>query len=129
MSLVDRVFGIHQHALPLRNARISTLASNIANADTPGYRAKDIDFRKAIEAHMGQGAMTATNNQHFQHTSVGKGPYPEFFEKALNPSPDGNTVEIGVQQAKFGRAAGRYEATLNFIEGRISGVRKALKGE
>lgn len=129
MPLLDRALGIHQHALPLRNARISTLASNIANADTPGFKAKDIDFAKAIKAHMGQGAMTVTNKQHFRHPSVANGSFPTFFEKALNPSPDGNTVEIGVQQAKFGRAAGRYEATLNFIEGRISGVRKALKGE
>ena len=64
--------------------------------------------------------MTVTNKKHFRHASVANGSFPTFFEKALNPSPDGNTVEIGVQQAKFGRAAGRYEATLNFIEGRIS---------
>tara|TARA_B100001250_G_C19077692_1_gene477121 strand:- start:36 stop:425 length:390 start_codon:yes stop_codon:yes gene_type:complete len=129
MPLLDRAFGIHQHALPLRNARISTLAANIANADTPGYKAKDVDFAKAIKAHKGEGAMTVTDKRHYRHPSVSSGSFPTFLEKALNPSPDGNTVEIGVQQAKFGRAAGRYEATLNFIEGRVSGIRKALKGE
>ena len=57
MPLLDRALGIHQHALPLRNARISTLAANIANADTPGYKAKDVDFGKAIKSQMGQGAI------------------------------------------------------------------------
>ena len=88
MPLLDRALGIHQHALPLRNARISTLASNIANADTPGYKAKDVDFKKAIKAHMGQGAMTVTNNKHFRHPSVNNGSFPTYFEKALNPSPE-----------------------------------------
>ena len=83
MPLLDRALGIHQQALPLRNARISTLAANIANADTPGYRAKDIDFAKAIKAHMGQGAMAVTNKKHFRHPSVSTGSFPIFFERHL----------------------------------------------
>ena len=53
----------------------------------------------------------------------------EFLTTPLNPSADGNTVEIGVQQAKFGQAAADYQATLRFLESRVSGIRKALRGE
>jgi flagellar basal-body rod protein FlgB len=109
----DSIFGIHATALQLRAQRMSMLASNIANAATPGYKARDLDFAKALDlAGQGQSPETAIS-----------------FRIPVQPSLDGNTVELPTEQTAFAENALAYRSSLAFLQGRISTLSRALKGE
>lgn len=115
--MADDVFGIHGTALNLRSQRMAMLASNIANAATPNYKARDIDFRTALRSaeegqQIGQSAKTAVQ-----------------YRVPLQPSLDGNTVELSTEQTQFAENAVAYRTTLAFLNGRISTLSRALKGE
>lgn len=113
----DPLFGVHGAALALRSQRLSLLASNIANAATPGYKARDLDFGKALDlATRGQSLARAADD------SV-------EYRVPINPSVDGNTVELSTEQTLFAENAVQYRTTLAFLEGRITTVKRALKGE
>lgn len=113
----DSLLGIHGMALELRSQRLGLLASNLANAGTPGYKAKDIDFAAALKARTGGAsedtAMTAATR----------------YRVPVMPSLDGNTVEMATEQTAFAQNAVSYSATLSFIRGRIETVTRAIKGE
>ncbi len=111
------LFGIHGAALELRSQRMGLLTSNIANAATPGYKARDIDFAAALKARMGgtgadQAASAAT-----------------LYRTPTMPSLDGNTVEMATEQLAFAENATGYAATLGFIKGRVETITRALKGD
>jgi flagellar basal-body rod protein FlgB len=128
MKLFDSAFGIHERALDLRGQRMEVIAQNIANVDTPFYKAKDVDFKQVLDETQTERSMRATHSAHIQSAdSVQQG--NTVFTIPFNPSIDGNTVEMSVEQAKYGKAAAQYQATLRFIEGDISGIRKALRGD
>ncbi len=113
----DPLFGISGDALRLRSQRMALLASNIANAATPNYKARDIDFDKAMSAaQAGQSADTAADQ------AVG-------YRVPLETSLDGNTVELSTEQTLFAENALHYRTTLSFLQGRVSTVMTALKGE
>ena len=127
MNLLSNAFGIHERALSVRSQRMEVLARNIANADTPNYKAQDVDF-KAMLQDVKTEYLNATNEKHY----AGIQDMPDDgmrYRIPYNSSFDGNTVEISLEQAQFGKAAGDYQATLQFLENRIGGIRKALKGE
>jgi len=127
MKILDRAFGIHEKALDLRAKRMEVLSQNIANADTPGFKARDIDFKNVFNNVQQAGAMRTTHSAHIsQASSAGVG---MVYTVPFSTAVDGNTVNISVEHAKYGRAAAEYKATLQFVEGTISGVRKALRGE
>ncbi len=129
MDFLNKVFGVHEPALQVRARRLEVLAQNIANADTPNYKARDIDFRAALrEAGSTQTAMRTTQSAHF---AAGQELPPDDlrFRVPFNTAFDGNTVEISVEQAQYGKAAADYQATLSFLENRVSGLRKALRGD
>jgi flagellar basal-body rod protein FlgB len=109
----DQLFGIHATALKLRGQRMAMLASNIANAATPNYKARDIDFSKALSlAERGQSADSAIS-----------------YRIPLQPSLDGNTVEMPTEQTAFAENALAYRSSLAFLNGRIGTLSRALKGE
>ncbi len=113
----DQLFGMHGNALALRSQRLALLASNIANAATPGYKARDMDFGKALSA--------ATEG-----ASVNKAADEALgYRVPLEASIDGNTVELSTEQTIFAENAVQYRTTLSFLEGRIGTVMQALKGE
>jgi flagellar basal-body rod protein FlgB len=113
----DQLFGVHGAALALRSQRLSMLASNIANAATPGYKARDIDFNAALEqASKGQSVASAAENA-------------VAYRVPVTPSLDGNTVELSTEQTLFAENAVQYRTTLSFLEGRIGTLKRALKGE
>jgi flagellar basal-body rod protein FlgB len=117
MAQGDGLFGIDGTALRLRSQRLNLLASNIANAATPGYQARDIDFDRAMSlASQGYSAERAGNE------SIA-------YRVPTTASIDGNTVEISTEQTLFAENAVQYRATLSFLEGRISTIRRAWKGE
>ena len=127
MNLLSDAFGIHEKALSVRSQRMEVLARNIANADTPNYKAQDVDF-KAMLQDVKTEYLNATNEKHY----AGIQDMPDDgmrYRIPYNSSFDGNTVEISLEHAQFGKAAGDYQATLQFLENRIGGIRKALKGE
>jgi flagellar basal-body rod protein FlgB len=113
----DSLFGIHGMALELRAQRLGVLTSNIANAATPGYKARDIDFAGALKS-MSQGAdLNKAVNTATQ------------YRVPVMPALDGNTVEMATEQTAFAENAIGYEATLNMIQDRVNTVTRALKGE
>ena len=126
MNLFDDPLGIHEKALAVRNQRMQVLAANIANADTPNYKAQDLDFKKILSSN--PSPMAATNVRHFDRSDAAGGS-GIVFRVPYNAAVDGNTVELQVEQAAYGEAAADFQSTLTFLESRISGIRKSLRGE
>ena len=127
---LDSVFGIHAQALQLRAQRGELLASNLANADTPDYKAQDLDFRSALNAAQGQQSVTLRTT-HAGHVGgiSGTDSARHMYRVPQQSSLDGNTVNTQVEQTKFSENAVRYKASLQFINGKISGLMTAIKGE
>ena len=127
MNMIDNALGVHAQALGLRSKRMEVLARNIANADTPHYKAKDIDFRSVLKQTR-EDALNTTHNVHIP-LPMEESPGGEKYRVPFNASFDGNTVELNVEQAKFGQIAADYQTTLNILENRVSGIRRALRGD
>lgn len=113
----EGLFGIHGTALELRSQRMALITSNIANAATPGYKARDLDFGAALKARSeGLGTDRAADKA-------------TRYRVPAMPSLDGNTVEMATEQTAFAENAVAYQATLGFLRGRIETLTRALKGE
>ena len=120
--------GFHASALQLRSRRNEMLASNIANAATPNFKARDIDFDTELKRINKIGNVETTNSSHFSSIQkrIGK---DSVYRLPIHPSLDGNTVEMAVEQMKFSENVMRYQTTLSFLNNKISGLRSAIKGE
>ncbi len=125
---IDRVFGVHAEALQLRARRGELIASNLANADTPNYKARDLDFRHALDNAQSATAMKSTHASHINHTNAG-GATSTLYRVPGQSSLDGNTVDTQLETTKFSENAVRYQTTLRFLSGKISGLMTAIKGE
>ena len=128
MNITNNPFGIHETALRARSERLELLAKNIANADTPQFKAKDIDFKQALLKSEKQ-TMRATHTNHFQMSQTAGGNDALTYRVPFNASADGNTVEMPVEQANYGRAAADYRATLSFIQDKSNSIKRALRGD
>lgn len=126
----DDVFGIHARALVLRAERAQILADNLANADTPGYKARDFNFKQALtQAAGGDLKLAATDpGQITSGGSSGLG-VDLMYRNPLQPSVDGNTVDTQAEQAAFTKNAMQYEVSLQFLNGRIKSLMTAIKGQ
>ena len=126
----DPILGIHATALSMWTRRNEVLASNIANADTPNYKARDIDFATTLgQASKNSLDISTTNDRH--QTSIGSGfggSADLLYRVPMQPSLDGNTVETDVEQVKFGENAMRYQASLQFLNGRVKTLKAAIAG-
>ncbi len=121
--------GLHPQALALRYERTQVLASNLANADTPHYKARDFDVERLLrEAEAPAIPLRVT---HPSHITPAADPLGErlLYRLPQQASLDGNTVEEHIEQAKFADNALRYQASLRFINGKLSGLMLALRGE
>jgi flagellar basal-body rod protein FlgB len=127
---IDSVFGLHEQALQLRAQRSEVLARNLANADTPGYKARDFDFARALRQAAQGGGELALRASHPRHIVTGGGAGgPEMqYRVPMQPALDGNTVETDVEKAAFAENAMRYEASLMILNRKISGMSKLLQG-
>ncbi len=129
----EKAFSIHDDAMIMRARRSSILASNIANADTPNYKARDINF-KAVLSSMQQSQpgdtlkLAGTHRNHMSMASSKMNPTIQY-RNPLHASLDGNTVDSHVEQAKFTENALQYQTSFTFLNGRIQGIVSALKGE
>lgn len=125
----DRALGIHPQALALREARAEVLANNLANADTPGFKARDLDFKQML----GQAAenvlpMSVTNGQHLPSSSL-SGEQHLMYRMPTQPSLDGNTVDTQQEIADFTKNVLDFQSSFQFLNSKFKGLSKALKGE
>lgn len=132
MPNLDNALGLHEAALKVRAQRLEVLSSNIANADTPNYKARDLDFKAVLSGYQSNAtsaaALKTTHANHLQQPGgVMAGALQ--YRNPMQPSIDGNTVDPQVEKSKFMENALQYQATLNFIDGRISSLRKAIRGD
>lgn len=118
-----------EQALRFRAQRNEVLSSNIANADTPNYKARDFDFaaalRNASESNL---SMNKTSELHQEAWGTMRGGTELMYRVPMQPSLDGNTVETDVEQAAFAENALQYRATLAFLDGKIRSLKFAIKG-
>ena len=133
VSKLDQAFNFQQQVMNLRTERQQLIASNIANADTPNYKARDIDFGKSLQAALaGRGAvngglsMARTASTHL--SGLASRPSNDLmYRNEFQASVDGNTVEMDVERANFSDNAIRYEASVTFVNGRFQGLRDAMQ--
>lgn len=132
---LDKYLGVHAQALTLRSQRTELLAANMANADTPGYRARDIDFKSALAQASGNAQQSGvhlqtTNAAHIGPKMVNGAAAPELkYRTPLAPSLDGNTVDAQLEQAAFAENTVRYQATLHFLNSKFRGLMTAITGQ
>ena len=137
---IDRLFKVHQTALGARAYRSQVLASNIANADTPGFQARDIDFKAALAqalggANPGAAAPSALVRTSSRHLGAGgtqgetRASAPLIYRTVTQASVDNNTVDVNVERAQFADNAMRFEASLTFINSKIKGLLTAMQAQ
>jgi len=125
----DKAFGVHDNALLLFERRTQILSENIANVDTPGYKAKDINFDQVLQNQQEQSVkLTAT---HEGHIDLSQDAFSENieFRQVDQSSADGNTVDMQKEKAAFAENTVRYQTTLHILSKRISGLKSAFRGE
>lgn len=132
ISKIDNAFSFQQQALDLRAYRQQILAGNIANADTPNYKARDFDFSTALkEAVAGRSGgplpLSTTAAQHLSG-SAGSSPARLLYRTPAQASADGNTVDMDIERAQFSENAIQYEAGLTFIGLQIKTLMSAIQG-
>ena len=128
MLSIDKAFGTSADSLVLRSRRMHILQSNIANAATPGYKARDIDFQTELRKIQRVGPMATSHESHRPVMGI-PGDGAVLFRENTSPSLDGNTVELHREQVQFAENAVRYQTSLDFLNSKISGIKKAFKGE
>ncbi|HKU15535.1 MAG TPA: flagellar basal body rod protein FlgB [Steroidobacteraceae bacterium] len=133
-SSIDNYLGVHAAALKLRAQRTEVLAANLANADTPGYRARDIDFKGALAAASGQAGggvhLATTKAGHIGAATANGSPAPELkYRVPLAPALDGNTVDGQLEQSAFAENTVRYQATLSFVSSKFRALMTAITGQ
>ena len=122
-------FSHHEQALTLRALRNEILSSNIANADTPHYKARDIDFASALgDAGGSRLSLRKTNELHQSAWTTNRLGAEVKYRLPMQSTLDGNTVETDVEQALFAENTVRYRASLTFLSGQIQGLRYAIRG-
>ncbi|MFW7342468.1 flagellar basal body rod protein FlgB [Pollutimonas sp. H1-120] len=136
--MIDRIgddLGFYQKAIDLRQQRQEVLSANIANADTPNYKARDFDFSSALEQAMGGGGsmrlpdtqLALTSARHIPAKAVAPDPAELLYRQPLQPSMDGNTVDMDVERVQFADNTMRYQTDLSIISARIKGIMAALQ--
>lgn len=129
----DNALGIHEEALHLRSQRSEVLANNLANADTPGYKARDIDFKAALDQAKGMQDGMALEASHSGHMggngSLEDGGGELLYRNPSQPSIDGNTVDSQTEMAKYTENSMDFQASFQFLNKSIQGLKKAITGE
>ncbi len=129
---MDGYLGLHTRALQLRSQRADILATNLANADTPNYKARDMDFRAVLQQSRHGPPPVHMRRTDPRHLALpGRGlPRTELkYRVPLQASLDGNTVDVQIERSRFTENAIHYQAGLRFISGKVNGMIKALRGE
>jgi flagellar basal-body rod protein FlgB len=128
MTKLDELFRFSQSALNVHSYRQQLIASNIANADTPGYQARDIDFAavlKDVQATQSKRELLPLKSSGPDATPFGT---ELLYRGVVQRSVDGNTVDLDIERAQFAENAVRYEAQLMFINSQIRAMLAAIQG-
>jgi len=135
--MIDRIgedFRFYQQALALRTQRQEVLSSNIANADTPNYKARDFDFRAAMQDALDQRmrlpdtSLALTSPRHIPAKAASPAPVGDLlYRQPLQPSLDGNTVDMDVERMQFADNTMRYQTGLSVLSGRIRTMMSVLQ--
>ena len=127
--LLDNVFGIHEQAVAVRARRAEVLASNLANSETPGYKARDFDFKQILRQEMSPSVRLASTQAGHIRTDQGVVSTSQMlYRNPQQPSLDGNTVEAEREQVEYSANAISYQASMRFLEGKIKGLKTAITG-
>jgi len=126
---LDKVFGIHSTALSLRARRSEVLASNLANSDTPGYKARDFDVGAILKNESPAMRMVTTSARHIQPERGLVPPSQMLYREPMQASLDGNTVDPQLEYSNFASNTLEYQTSLRFLNGKIKGILLALKGQ
>ena len=132
---LDAYLGVHADALKIRSQRTEVLARNLANADTPGYQARDIDFKAALaQASGGTDAPVTLKTTHANQIATpidasGETNANLKYRVPMAPALDGNTVDVQMEQANFAENSVRFQATLTFLNARFRGLMTAITGQ
>jgi flagellar basal-body rod protein FlgB len=123
--------GVHEQALLIRERRAELLANNLANADTPNYQARDLDFRALVRAAADASAAPGPRVTHAAHLGAAGATDTGalLYRTPMQPSLDGNTVDSDIEMANFARNALDFQASLTFLQSKFRGLRTALRGE
>ncbi len=129
----DKALGIHEQALNFRAQRAEVLANNIANADTPNFKARDLDFSAVLaeqsQKHEGAMRMQRTHEQHFALEGVEVADPALRFRGAMHASLDQNSVDMQQEQARYAENAVQFQASFTFLNSKFKGLMGALRGE
>lgn len=140
----DKALGIHDDAVALRSKRAEVIANNIANADTPNFQARDIDFKSVLQGVQGSGVQGVAQNQaalqaplKMANTHAGHNEsviHPDFaaelmFRTPMQPAVDGNTVDVQEEMARYTENALGYQASFDFLNRKFKGLTSAIKGD
>ncbi len=125
----DKFLGVHDDALLVRSKRTEILASNIANADTPGYKAQDIDFKQAMASAQSGDSKFKLNTTNSKHIDAKGSSIDGDIKYRVNhqPSVDGNTVETQVEKTQFAKNALEYSFSLEMLNKKFSGIKKVMR--
>lgn len=135
---LDPLFGLHADALAVQRRRMDVLAGNLANSDTPNFKARDVDFAATLQQALGSStdgkgnlALAATSSGAALTTGsvVGESVPGLVWRVPTQNSVDGNTVDAQIEQARFADAALHYQASLNFVDGRVKSMLTAITGQ
>ncbi len=128
----NNALGIHESALRIRTERAEVLANNLANADTPNFKARDVDFATLMKQQLQGGeqmAMRATDSRHHNANMDNSGSSPLLFRTPQQPSIDGNTVEEHVEHGEYMKNSLAFQAGFTFLNGKFKGLMSAIKGD
>jgi len=126
----EKALGSHEQALMIQARRASAISSNIVNADTPNYKARDIDFKQALKKSQGDFlSMSQSHSNHIHAAGSDAMGIHLKYRTPLQPSLDGNTVDLDLEKSAYSENAVRYQTTLQFLTGRFKGMKNALAKE
>jgi flagellar basal-body rod protein FlgB len=136
----DKALGIHEQALNVRTTRARLIANNLANADTPNFKARDIDFREILNSasrnnNANELTMTKTRANHqgglanMNNVSVFSKDVALLYRNPTQPSIDGNTVDEHVEHSEFMENALAFQASFTLLNKKFMGLKTAIRGE
>lgn len=130
----DKALGIHEKALGFRAQRAEVLANNIANADTPNYKARDLNFASVLAAESektksGRFALDRTNGRHIEAEGSSMGDEALQYRTPMQPSVDQNTVDAQLEQSSYAENAIGFQASFTLLNSKFKGLMSALRGE
>ena len=124
----DKALGIHADALRFRTARAEIIANNLINADTPGFKARDIRFKDMLARSVAGEPLKTTNAGHIQRTTRSNSSQ-QLYRQPMQPSVDGNTVDAEIEQSSYMRNALEFQTSFTFLNGRFRGLMNAIRGD